>query len=428
MTDARPVSRSAGELSDAAPAPAHGRLAAELRASWWYSASGLVLLIAGANALPLVPAVARAQTGPAQTVPLVVLCAASAGVQVFFAAGLRDGMGRGVRSVPAAAAMGVSAAAILGLGAPLQWSALPLVSAASLVACQLVGTRRWAAWAVAVAAIAVEFAAVPAGSGRGIGSFILHAIYPSMIAATAWAWDVLRRVNEARAAEGRLAVARERLRFAADLHDIQGHTLQVIALKAELAERLLPDAGAPDPARAAAARAQIAEVRTLAADALAETRQLVRGYRAPELGEELANARDVLAAAGFACRTDADHLPADPAICEAFGRVLREATTNILRHAAPGPVDIAVAERPDGWQLRVGNAVAAAGSPESAATDGSGLAGLRARLAAAGGRLDVLSDDSTDRFTLLAAMPGAGSSGGAPARAADAATDPEVPR
>lgn len=260
------------------------------------------------------------------------------------------------------------------------------------------------------------------GSDRELGSFILHVFYPAMTMATAWAWDVLRRVNEARAAEGRLAVARERLRFAADLHDIQGHTLQVIALKAQLAERLLPDPGpdpnpdpnpdagpdpaaAPDPARVAAARAQIAEVRGLAADALAETRELVQGYRAPELDEELANARDVLAAAGFTCRLDADHLPADPGTRDVFGRVLREATTNVLRHAAPGPVDVTVAEGADAWTLRVGNAVAGAGASESAPADGSGLAGLRERLDAAGGALAVLSDAPSGRFTVAAAMP-----------------------
>lgn len=224
MTDARPVPRSAGELSDAAPDRAHGRLASELRASWWYSASGLAMLIVAANALPLIPAFLRGETDTARAILLVVLCVVSAGVQMPFVAGMRDGMGRGLRNAPVAAAMAVTGAAILGLAAPLQWSALPLVAAASLFACQLTG------------------------SNRELGSFILHVSFPAMIIATAWAWDVLRRVDEARTAEGRLAVARERLRFAADLHDIQGHTLQVIALKAELAERLLPDpAGPPIP-------------------------------------------------------------------------------------------------------------------------------------------------------------------------------------
>lgn len=340
------------------------------------------MLIVAANALPLIPAFLRGETDTARAILLAVLCVVSAGVQMTFVAGMRDGMGRGLRNAPVAAAMAVTGAAILGLAAPLQWSALPLVAAASLFACQLTG------------------------SDRELGSFILHVSFPAMIIATAWAWDVLRRVDEARTAEGRLAVARERLRFAADLHDIQGHTLQVIALKAELAERLLPDpAAAPDLARVAAARAQIAEVRGLAADALAETRELVQGYRAPELDEELANARDVLAAAGFTCRLDADPLPADPGTRDVFGRVLREATTNVLRHAAPGPVDVTVAEGADAWSLRVGNAVAGAGASESAPADGSGLAGLRERLDAAGGALAVLSDARPGRFTVAATMP-----------------------
>lgn len=85
--------------------------------------------------------------------------------------------------------------------------------------------------------------------------------------------------------------------------------------------------------------------------------------------------------------------------------MLREATTNVLRHAAPGPVDVTVAAKPDAWALRVGNAMAGAGASESTPADGSGLAGLRERLDPAGGALAVLADVATGRFTLTATMP-----------------------
>lgn len=91
-------------------------------------------------------------------------------------------------------------------------------------------------------------------------------------------------------------MARERLRFASDLHDIQGHHIQVIALKAELADRLL---ASNDDKHRQVAQAAIGEVRALAEEAQAETRQLVRDLRVVSLGEELDNAKDVLGAVGI---------------------------------------------------------------------------------------------------------------------------------
>lgn len=401
----RPIPRSAGQLSDAAPARPRGSIAAEVRATWWYSASGLMMLIVAAHALPFVPAVGRGETGVARITLLAVACAVSAGMQSVFIGGMREGLGGGVRRWPVAGAMLVLGGAILAIAAPLQWSALPLIIAASLVFCLLPHRVPWVLAAITGAAIAVEYLAQPADSGRDAASFFLHAIFPATTWATVWAWDVVRRVDDARATESRLAVARERLRFAADLHDIQGHSLQVIALKAELAERLL----AKDPT---AATAQIAEIRALAADAMGETRELVQGYRAPALDEELANARDVLAAAGFTARLDAAVLPDDAAVRAVFGRVLREATTNVLRHAAPGEVDIAIADRGGAWSLTVGNAMGAAATSSSEPGRGSGLAGLRERLRAAGGELTTLYDapapspgGQSPRFTLTATLP-----------------------
>ena len=440
--------RSAGQLSDAAPARRRGSIAAGVRASWWYSVSGLVMLIVAAHVLMFIPAMVGGEADASRSVLLAVACAVSAGVQLSFIGGMRDGMGGGVRNWPVAGAMLLFGAAILAIAAPLQWSALPLIMAASLMFCLLPNRAPWVLAAVTVAAIAVEYLAMPAGSGRGYPSFVLHVFFPVMTWASVWAWDVVRRIDDARATEGRLAVARERLRFAADLHDIQGHSLQVIALKAELAERLLPDSGhSADPARIAAARAQIAEIRALAADAMSETRELVQGYRAPALEEELDNARDVLAAAGFDCTVDAAVLPDDATVRAVFGRVLREATTNVLRHAAPGPVEVSIARTAvraatapnDSWVLRIGNAAAPKEKPSSRSGDGSGLAGLRERLAEAGGTLEVLHDGptppssgSTGRFTLTATVPADAAASHADATDTTVSyadtTDREVPR
>lgn len=402
----RAVPRGAGELPGSAPHPRRGA-ATGVRASWWYSASGMAFLALLANAMVLIPVTQAGSVDSATAVLIGVLCLVSAVVQLYFVAGMRPGLGRGLGpgagDRAAAGAMLVAGAAVLAVAPGLPWSSLPLISGASLLACRLTGTARWLALLPAAAALAVEYVARPAEVGQDPMSFFLQVFYPPMTIAGVWAWDVVVRLDDARAAEGRLAVARERLRFAADLHDIQGHSLQVIALKAELAERLLD--ASPD-----AARAQIAEIRGLAADSMRSTRELVQGYRAPALDAELGNAADVLAAAGFDCRVSAPALPDSPAIGDVFGRVLREATTNVLRHAADGPVDVVIAERDGQWVLRVENAADPGGG--TSASGGSGLAGLRERLAAAGGALTVLSDGgpgspggSAGRFAVEATMP-----------------------
>ena len=99
-------------------------------------------------------------------------------------------------------------------------------------------------------------------------------------------------LTAARAELAETAVIRERERFARDLHDLLGHSLSVIALKAELAGRLLPD----QPAQAAG---EVAEVEQVARQALSEVRQAVSGYRQPTLEGELAGARMALSAAGI---------------------------------------------------------------------------------------------------------------------------------
>jgi two-component system, NarL family, sensor histidine kinase DesK len=187
----------------------------------------------------------------------------------------------------------------------------------------------------------------------------------------------------ARQVAAELAVADERLRFAADLHDIQGHHLQVIALKSELAARLVRT----DPARAAA---EMEEVRRLAAEALDDTRAVVQGYRRTTLDDEIANATRVLAAAGIDARMNLEPAAAGgpdrlaTAGRHLLGLVMREATTNVLRHsqARHAVVDYGVTD--GGARLRVSND-GVVGQPGTGA--GTGLRTLARRLRAAGGEL-----------------------------------------
>lgn len=174
--------------------------------------------------------------------------------------------------------------------------------------------------------------------------FFAFTIYMSM-----WAWNIVLRLDDARKTERELALTHERLRFANELHGAQGHTLQVLALKTELAERLL-DA---DPE---AAREQLRDARQLAADALANTRSIARGYQRVSLEDELANAVDVLEAAGTVCELRIEENPAEDAKRELIARLVREGTTNLLRHAtAATRATIEVTAKPNRWVVRMRN-------------------------------------------------------------------------
>ncbi|MFD7134625.1 sensor histidine kinase, partial [Streptomyces sp. NPDC059894] len=143
-----------------------------------------------------------------------------------------------------------------------------------------------------------------------------------------WLLNAVYELDEARETRTRLAVAEERLRFGRDLHDVMGRNLAVIALKSELAVQLARR-GRPEAVE------QMIEVQRIAREAQREVRDVVRGYREADLGVELSGAHGVLTAAGIECEVRvpagaADRLPAG--VRSALGWVVRETTTNVLRH------------------------------------------------------------------------------------------------
>ncbi|MGC4819671.1 sensor histidine kinase [Micromonospora sp. DT63] len=177
-----------------------------------------------------------------------------------------------------------------------------------------------------------------------------------------------QRNSELQAAQqeiGRLAVAEERARAARDLHDILGHSLTVVAIKAELAGRLIE----VDTVRAAA---EIAEVEKLARAALADVRQTVGAYREVTLAGELAGAQSALAAAGIAAQVPAETPELPPEWDRLFGWAVREGVTNVVRHSGARCCTIRV--RPDG--VEVGDDGRGPSTPD---TSGYGLVGLRER-------------------------------------------------
>lgn len=208
-------------------------------------------------------------------------------------------------------------------------------------------------------------------------------------------WELLARLDAGRDIAAELAVARERLRFAGDLHDVQGHYLQAIALKSDLAARLI---GVDDTR----AEASIRDAAALARQALADTRSVVQGYRKVSLALEIANAVGILSAAGLDAAMQGEPGQVSGDTEAVLGRLVREGATNVLRHAGPATFcHIAVSRDQDVIRLSMRND----GAPDPARCQGAGtgLEGLRERFAAVGGELDVQS--SAGLFELVGSAP-----------------------
>ncbi|MFH8936073.1 sensor histidine kinase [Streptomyces griseosporeus] len=200
----------------------------------------------------------------------------------------------------------------------------------------------------------------------------------SLLAARCGAWtlSVLWEAEHAREVEARLAVAEERLRFGRDLHDVMGRNLAVIALKSELAVQLARR-GRPEAVE------QMIEVQRIAQESQREVRDVVRGYREADLGVELAGAQGVLTAAGIDCEVAGETAGLPAEVQSALGWVVREATTNVLRHGDARRCTVGLTVREGHAVLTVEND----GADAVAGSGGSGLIGLRERLAAVDGTL-----------------------------------------
>ncbi|WP_018547482.1 sensor histidine kinase [Streptomyces sp. LaPpAH-108] len=232
----------------------------------------------------------------------------------------------------------------------------------------------------------------------GIGAVTVFSALFSLAACRCGAWtlSVLWEAERARETEARLAVAEERLRFGRDLHDVLGRNLSVISLKSELAVQLARR-GRPE------AMEQMIEVQRIAQESQREVREVVRGYREADLGVELAGAQGVLTAAGIVCEVRAETAELPAPVQSALGWVVREAATNVLRHGDAQRCAVAVRVREGRAVLTVENDGAGA-LPGGSGGGGSGLAGLRERLAAVGGTLEAGAAEG-DRFRLVAEVP-----------------------
>lgn len=190
--------------------------------------------------------------------------------------------------------------------------------------------------------------------------------------------------------EAELAALRERERIAQDLHDLLGHTLTTIAVKSELAARLLD-------ADADRARSEIIEIRDAARITLKDVRAAVAGMHVTTLHQELARARSALSAADIGLRVEGEPPDLDQAAHAALGLALREAVTNIIRHSgaeaalirfAPEGV-LVIEDDGQGGELNAG----------------TGLMGMRRRIESLGGEMEIESRDTGVRVTLSLPPP-----------------------
>lgn len=207
------------------------------------------------------------------------------------------------------------------------------------------------------------------------------------------------QLSQARAELAQMAVAQERERFARDLHDLLGHSLSVITLKAELAGRLLGDGS--DAVDQAAI--EIRELEQVARTALGEVRDAVSGYRQPTLEVELAGARMALSAAGIQADVQQTQVPLDPAVEAVLAWAVREGATNVIRHSgarhctlrvSASLTDAGVEVIDDGEGDAAAGTESIVGSGNGRRNGGHGIDGLAERARLLQGKLEAGSLDA----------------------------------
>ena len=283
------------------------------------------------------------------------------------------------------------------------YSRLAVITALGIALFVVGGSENWIVILALTAAACGSFIVTPrpamvgglacAGAGLavavwqhfGFGNTAVVIIVPLMSAFFAYTAgkrnEMVADLRQTRAELARVAVAEERLRIARDLHDLLGHSLSLITLKAELSRRML------DTDTASAAR-EMGELEAVARQSLSDVREAVAGYRQPDLVAELGAARQLLCAAGLSCQISTPaglSLPAD--VDTALAWTVREGITNVVRHARATCAAVTVTVTTADGGGRVIAAITDNGTGPLAGPAGSGLAGLSERVRQLGGNL-----------------------------------------
>jgi two-component system sensor histidine kinase DesK len=272
----------------------------------------------------------------------------------------------------------VIAVAVLVAGAPKSFFALFVYF---VVVAGMLLPERVAAVVVCATALGVGIAAAATGSGGGeIAALVLTTLSLGVMM-TAFG-RIARGNRELRAAReelATLAVSEERLRIARDVHDLLGHSLSVIALKSELAAKLVDR----DPGRAAA---ELEDIQGVSRRALAEVRSAVQGYRSLGLGEAVEGAKAALSAAGIDYRVERGEIAVSPEVEAVLAWAVREGATNVVRHSNAEHCNIRIRRERDSAAVEIEDDGSA---PTPSGRAGSGLAGLAERARAVRGTLEA---------------------------------------
>jgi two-component system sensor histidine kinase DesK len=258
---------------------------------------------------------------------------------------------------------------------------------------------RWA-WAAFVAIQSTIVALMAAYSPFGIYDVVYAAALTAATGLVVYGLsrltDLAHRVEAARRELARIAVVQEQLRAARDTHDLLGLGLSAVALKCDLVLRLIGRDGTK-------ARGELEQLLDIAAKARDDVLSVTSGAdRRLSLDTELTAARDALASAGVDVRADVAAEAFPPAVDTVLATVLREAITNILRHATAKRCTIELSEAGDVIRLHVTNDGVL--SPGATSTGGAGIGNLRARVQALDGRLTA-APDGEGRYSLAVEVP-----------------------
>ena len=334
------------------------------RRKWYFMAAGWSLLL-------LVPAVVALTSDEPLSLRVVQLLAVL-GYAACYVFGLYEGVRRGspVVTVALLVVMAALFVVLAGVGSGLFTVAFLVVAVIMLV------PGRWGTVGAVVASVGAVLAVWLLSGALNWGEVIGTA---AICVAQIGMFGVIRVNAELRAAQAELAelaVTAERERMARDLHDVLGHSLTTITVKAGLARRLL-EAG--EQGRAAD---EVADVERLGRQALSDVRATVAANRVASLPRELAGAAEALRAAGIAADLPhaVDDVPAERQ--EVFAYVVREGVTNTIRHS--GASRCAVRLTPTSVEVVDDGVGSPAGTPA-----GNGITGLTERLAAVGGWVDA---------------------------------------
>jgi two-component system sensor histidine kinase DesK len=267
---------------------------------------------------------------------------------------------------------------ILALGAPHAFLALFVYIAAvsGLILSPVHAVRMVGVCTATVAVAGPAFGE----SGSWSGSYVLTvAAIGLMMVGFGRQVRTNRELIAARGELARLAVSEERLRIARDLHDLLGHSLSVVALKTDLAAKLVER----DPERALA---ELNDIRQVARRSLVEVRDAVQGYRRLSLCDAVAGARAALGAAGIECRVEGIEVDLPEELETVLAWAVREATTNVVRHSDARACTIRIRSEDAHVEVEVSDdgRTAADGGRQ-----GSGLAGLAERAARFRGDLEA---------------------------------------